>query len=208
VRVTVLSWIQNFLNGRTHQTRVGISLSDIADLVSGVVQGCGIGLLMFLVYINELAFIFENYGVKIKKLFADDVKLYMQINNDVDVTQLQLAIDALINWATEWQLSVSVNKCCVLYIGKSAHTTCLSINHTILPVVKSARDLGILVSCDLSPSLHISDVVAKAHRRSAAIHRVFVSRNVDLLVRAYVVHYVRPLVEHDCYLVIFHCQRH
>ena len=86
--------------------------------------------------------------------------------------------------------------CLRLYIGKSAHTTCLSINHTILPVVKSARDLGILVSCDLSPSLHISDVVAKAHRRSAAIHRAFVSRNVDLLVRAYVV-YVKPLVEHD-----------
>jgi len=66
VRGTVLSWIQNFLNGRTHQTSVGISLSDIADLVSGVVQGCGIGPLMFLVYINELAFILENYGVKIK----------------------------------------------------------------------------------------------------------------------------------------------
>jgi len=43
-------------------------LSDIADLVSGVVQGCGIGPLMFLVYINELAFILENYGVKIKKI--------------------------------------------------------------------------------------------------------------------------------------------
>jgi len=32
---------------------------------------------------------------------------YMQINNDVDVTQLQLALDALISCATEWQLSVS-----------------------------------------------------------------------------------------------------
>jgi len=37
-------------------------------------------------------------------------------------------------------------------------------------------------------------VVAKAHRRSAAIHRAFVSRNVDLLVRAY----LRRLVEHNC----------
>jgi len=143
------------------------------------------------------------------KLFADDVKLYMQINNDVDVTQLQLAIDALISCATEWQLSVSVNKCCVLNIGRAAHNSCLSINDIILPVVKSARDLGILLSCDLSPSLHISDVVAKAHRRSAAIHHAFVSRNVDLLVRAYVV-YVKPLVEHDSVIrsLTFHCQRH
>jgi len=60
VRGTVLSWIQNFFTGRTRRTKVGMCLSDI-----GVVQGCGIGPLMFLVYINELAFITENHGVKI-----------------------------------------------------------------------------------------------------------------------------------------------
>ena len=43
------------------------------------------------------------------KLFADDVKLYVQILNDIHVVQLQQAIDALVNWATEWQLSISVN---------------------------------------------------------------------------------------------------
>jgi len=56
---------------------------------------------MFLIYINELATILENYGVKIK-LFADDAKLYIHILNDVDVVQLQLAIDALVQWATMW----------------------------------------------------------------------------------------------------------
>jgi len=39
-------------------------------------------------------------------------------------------------------------------------------------------------------------IVCNAHRRSAAIYRVFVCRNADLLVRAYLT-YVRPLVEHD-----------
>ena len=62
------------------------------------------------------------------------------------------------------------------------------MNHT--------RDLGIIVSCDLSPSLHVSDIVAKAHKRAAAIHRTFVSRNIHLQVRAFTV-YVRPLLEHD-----------
>ena len=36
--------------------------------------------------------------------------------------------------------------------------------------------------------------VAKAHHRANAIHRAFVSRDVSLLLRAYLV-YVRPLVE-------------
>ena len=39
-------------------------------------------------------------------------------------------------------------------------------------------------------------MIAKAHKRAYMIHRAFVSRNTDLLVRAYIV-YVRPLVEYN-----------
>jgi len=74
VRGTVLVWLQNFLTGQTHQTKVGMSFSDITALISGVVQGSSIGPLLFLTYVNEFAFIRESYGIKIK-LFADDVKL-------------------------------------------------------------------------------------------------------------------------------------
>ena len=44
----------------------------------------------------------------------------------------------------------------------------------------------------LSPSTHICGIVAKAHHRANTIHRAFVSRDVSLLLRAYLV-YVRPL---------------
>ena len=98
---------------------------------------------------------------------------------------MQQAIDALVDCTTEWQLSISVNKCCVLNVGRINHDTCLYINGNVLPVVESTRDLGIIVSCEWSPSLHVSDIVAKAHRRAAAIHRTFVSRNIHLLVRAF-----------------------
>jgi len=33
------------------------------------------------------------------------------------MVQLQRAIDALTDWAREWQLGISVEKCCVLNIG-------------------------------------------------------------------------------------------
>ena len=82
---------------------------------------------------------------------------------------------------------------CIEYIS---HDTCLHINDNALPVVESTRDFGVLVSCDLSPSLHASDIVVKAHKRSTAIHHTFVSRDIHLLVRAFTV-YARPLLEHD-----------
>ena len=48
----------------------------------------------------------------------------------------------------------------------------------------------------LSPSDHVCDIAAKAHKRASLIHRCFVSRNTDLLVRAFKV-YVRPLLEYN-----------
>ena len=135
-------------------------------------------------FINELAAILDCYGIKIK-LFADDAKLYVHrpIVNELNVVQLQQAIDALVRWSTDWQLSISINKCCVLNIGRVTFSTCLNIDGIVLPTVKSARDLGVLVAHDLSPSLHITSIVARAHKRTAAIaiYRAFHSRNIDLL---------------------------
>jgi len=113
-RGAILTWLQNFFTGRTHRIKLGGHVSDIAQLISGVVQG--IGPLMFLIYVNELIDILEKFGVKVKML-ADDAKMYLRITDDKDVAQLQQAADALINWANMWQLSISVNKCCVLNVG-------------------------------------------------------------------------------------------
>jgi len=112
---------------RTHQTRVEFSLSDIAQLLSGVVQGSGIGPLMFLLYINELIGILEGHGITVK-VFADDVKMYLRVVNDIDVKLIRSAIDDLLSCAELWQLGISVEKCCVLNLGtasckhKSYHT--------------------------------------------------------------------------------------
>ena len=102
------------------------------------------------------------------KLFADDVELYLQITNDVDVAWLQCAIDALTGWADEWQLSVSVNKCCTLNIGRAICDTNLTINGFVLPTVESARDLGVSITQSLSPSLHVSNIVGMGTRRKTS----------------------------------------
>ena len=58
-----------------------------------VMQISVLGPLMFLVFINELAEVLAKFGIAVK-LFADNVKLYVKIMNDVDVCVLQHAIDA------------------------------------------------------------------------------------------------------------------
>jgi len=141
---------------------------------------------MFLSYINELAEILELAGV-IVKLFADGVKLYMQIVNSCDVAKLRRALDLVTEWAKAWQLSVSIQKRCILSIGRilPAASAEFHIDGHNISFVSSCRDLGVIVSHDLKPS---------AHRRANAILRSFVSRDINILVRAFNV-YVLPLLE-------------
>jgi len=75
----------------------------------------------------------EKFGITVI-LFADDVKLYVKIITDVDLSVLQAAINALCQWADTWQLSISVEKSCALCIGKTVPSTPLSINGASLPL--------------------------------------------------------------------------
>ena len=51
----------------------------------------------------------------------------------------------------------------------------------------------------MSLSQHISEIVSKAHQRANHIIRCFISGDVDLLIRAFIV-YVRPILEYNSVL--------
>ena len=57
-------------------------------------QGSGLGPVFFLVFIDGLAKVLESIGV-VTKLFADDVKVYLQIIKNDDCTTLQKALDLI-----------------------------------------------------------------------------------------------------------------
>jgi len=150
---------------------------------------------MFIIFINELIGILSKLGITVK-FFADDAKLYIRIINDVSICTLQSAVNALVQWSSTWQFDISVDKSCMMVIGKTAQVLSCTINDIPLSQVTSCRDLGVTFNSDLNPSDHINDIVVRAHRANL-IHRCFTSREVTLLVRAFLT-YVRPLVEHNC----------
>ena len=69
------------------------------------------------------------------------------------------------------------------------------INGTPLPTCNSVRDLGVVINESLSPSSHIAQITATAYQRVNLIFSCFVSRDDQILLRAYTT-YVRPLLEY------------
>jgi len=164
----LLCWIRNFFVGRSHQTKVGLCLSEVVALLSGVIQGSGIGPVMFLIYIDDLAKLLERHGVT-AKLFADDVKVYIEIDELSDGVYLQKALDIIASWADEWQLPVSVSKCSILTVGRVYGRIRYHLNGTELPQSNICHDVGVTITSDLSPSQHISEITLKAHQRANRI---------------------------------------
>ena len=79
-------------------------MSTTQKLTSGVVQGSCLGPLLLLIFINDLADIFDNDVTP--KLYADDHKIYTTILSDLDSIRLQQNIDKLAAWTDTWQLSI------------------------------------------------------------------------------------------------------
>jgi hypothetical protein len=191
----LLTWISSFLSDRTQAVRVGKCSSKPRQVISGVPQGSVIGPLLFLLYINDIANMFGN-GISVK-LFADDVKIYVTVNNIEDSLVLQSGLNALFDWSVKWQLNVSANKCLILQLGSSNKHFVYNINNSVLPNVLEARDLGILVDSDLKFNRHICYIATKAHQRASLILRCFKSRDTNMLFKAFIT-YVRPLLEYNC----------
>ena len=86
-------------------------------------------------------------------MFADYVKVYLQIAGADDVTKLQYAHNLITRQADEWQLSISVAKCNILSIGETPVDAQFHIHDTRLPQLCHCRDLGVVITYDLSCSL-------------------------------------------------------
>jgi len=71
---------------------------------------------MFLLFINELAELLESMGITVK-LFADDIKAYVRVVGNCDADRLQYALELWASWIDTWQLTISVEKCCIMNIG-------------------------------------------------------------------------------------------
>jgi hypothetical protein len=155
IRHSTNQWIANFLEGRTQQVLVEGVKSTTVPVHSGVPQGSVLGLLLFLIYVNDLPDVVSEGSTT--RLFADDCALYKDIKTTEDARKLQDDLEHLQKWERDWLMEFHPKKCQVTNITSKRNIISHKYNihgHT-LEVVDSANYLGLNIHKSLKWNDHL-----------------------------------------------------
>ena len=138
---------------------------------SGVSHGSVLGLLLFLLYINDIPDAVSE-GSK-TRLFADDCALHMDIKTTADARKHQDDLEQLQKWERDWLVEFHHKKCQITNITSKRNTIShkYSIHGHTLEVVGSEMYLGLSIHKSLKWNDHINQVTKKANSTLAFLRR-------------------------------------
>ena len=177
----ILKWIEGFLNNRSQKVVISGVHSDPLPIWSGVPQGSVLGPLLFLIYINDLLDGIKSGG----KLFADDSKLFKRIKFLQDRLILQQDLIKLQQWSSKWLMEFNEKKCKVMHFGANNPQHMYRLNNSFLEETTEEKDLGVYVTPDMKPSVHVAKVAAKANSALGRIKHTFTYMNKDMFLGLY-----------------------
>ena len=167
-------WMKAYLSGRQQCVSVGQSVSNHLPVVSGVPQGSILGPLLFLIFINDLPASVLSSRVL---LYADDTKCVLPIYSLSDCLRLQNDLTRLSEWCTTWNLALNEDKCCCVHFTCSTRRPCTTssycLNEKAISSNTQYKDLGIIVSGDLSWRPHYQLITSRAYKMLGLLRRVF-----------------------------------
>lgn len=171
----ILAWIADFLIGRRQRVCVNACYSDWEIVTSGVPQGSVLGPILFVIFINDLPETVQS----LCQMYADDSKVYSEVENETMKEKLQADLDNLMVWANKWQMRFNADKCHVVHLGQrncnfSYYMGKQDTNERVeLTASLVEKDLGVQVDSELTFSKHIECQVNKANKLVGLIRRSF-----------------------------------
>ena len=189
-------WIREFLTGRYQQVSANGVLSQPAPVISGVPQGTVLGPILFIIMIDDLdCDLIQSVASK----YADDTRVTATISNPEDATQFQIELDNKIYpWAPANNMSLNGDKFEHLHVGNNLHQMKSSYKDpsgNIIDEKEHIKDLGVIISNNLTWSKQITEIVAKARVMSGWALRTFSTRDRDPMITIWNAQ-IRPILDY------------
>ena len=194
------------MTGRDQCVVLDGTQSRVASIISGVPQGTVLGPILFIVFINDL----ENCIKHSKaRFFADDTRISKLIVSENDVEQLQEDLNNVITWSQNNNMKLHEDKFELmvhLHDPKNLMYELPFVNEYMSYEVSNGntlqptpiiRDLGVIVSSDISWTPHITKITCKARAVSSWICSVFRTRDRIAMLTLYK-SLVRSILEFCC----------
>ena len=172
----ILRWVASCLCNRRQYVVLNGKESSIIDVVSGVPQGSVLGPLLFLLYINDSVQEPLSDGTLIS-LYADDILMYRIINCVRDYKMLQSDIDTVSRWVDINELALNHIKCKYMVVSRlksrAVPSPTMLLYGQPMEWVTNYKYLGVLLTEELSWSLHIEKISCKTRRLVGMLYRRF-----------------------------------
>ena len=165
-------WFRGYPSSRHQCVIINHCISDPLPVISGVPQGSIFGPLLFLIFINDLPTTVSSSHVF---LFADDTKCFQTVRSSSDCHSLQNDLQNLFYWSQYWNLHFNERKCILLrFSPKCPHIPFnYSISDKFIATLEHYRDLGVIMSHNLSWSEHLKYISSRAYKFLGLIRRSF-----------------------------------
>jgi hypothetical protein len=195
VNGSLLNWISSYLTNRKQFVRINNTRSDLINVTSGVPQGSHLGPLLFSAFINDLTIKFENCKFL---LFADDLKIYVSIDNFSDHQSLQSNLNVLDTWCRANGMVLNVSKCCVISFSRRRQNSVYDyfIGNSKLVRSELVKDLGVLMDTKLSFKQQVDRVYFQAKCKLGFVKRMSKEFNDPYVTKALYCSLVRPTLEY------------
>ena len=163
------SWLESYLSHRSQRVILDGKHSDWVPVLSGVPEGSILGPILFTCFVADLPNQIQTSSLS----YADDVKIFHQIQCPADAHSLQADLDRLNEWSKTWRLKLNPAKC-------KSITFTLRTSPIIVPYVLDGHqlercshisDLGVMLDAKLTFRDHVDTVMSRANRMLGLLMR-------------------------------------
>jgi ribonucleases P/MRP protein subunit RPP40 len=163
----------DYFRDRQQFVRHGSFVSQPYSSPSGVTQGSILGPLLFLLMVNDVVQVLKYTNCL---LYADDLKLYAEVNDEADCVKMQNDVDALIKWSDENGLKFNRSKCHVMTFSRKQNLQIYNYrlgNDIIIRTLSldCMKDLGVTFGPFLMFNAHISALTRNCFSRLGFVLR-------------------------------------